>query len=72
MSNQEKVFLLEEMMELDEGMLSEETELSQINEWDSMAALSLIVLLDEKFGKKITASDIRSFKAVSDVISCMN
>ena len=72
MSNHEKVLLLEEMMELADGTLSEDTELTQIDEWDSMAALSLIILFNEKFGKKITASDIRSFSSVRDVICFMN
>jgi acyl carrier protein len=71
MKLKEKLNLLEEMMELDEGTLTPETVLEDIEEWDSMAALSFIVLLDEEFNKKITAKEIRAFKTIGDMLSVM-
>ena len=72
MTNQEKIAMLEEIMELDEGTLTEDTELSGVEEWDSMAALSLIVLLDEEFGKKITGKEVRALITVRDILDYMN
>jgi acyl carrier protein len=71
MELKKKLDLLEEMMELDEGKLTSETSLEDLEEWDSMAALSFIVLLDEEFNKKITAKEIRAFKTIGDMLSVM-
>jgi len=71
MTNFEKIALLEDMMELDEGSLSEETVLADIEEWDSMAALSLIFLISESFGKEIEVPQIRKFKTINDIMDIM-
>ena len=71
MDNREKIAKLEEIMELDEGTLTEETSLDDVAEWDSIAAISYIALLDEEYGVSITAKEINSFKTVADAISYM-
>ena len=71
MSDVEKIKLLEEMLDLEDADFARETELSDIEEWDSMAAISLIALMDEKFGKRITGNEIRAFKTIGDVIDSM-
>lgn len=71
MTNIQKLKLFEEMLELDEGTLNEGTLLDSIDVWDSMAAISLIVLMDEKFNKPLKASQIKSFNTVKDVIDFM-
>lgn len=72
MTNHEKILLLEEMLELDEGILNEDTALAGLEEWDSMAALSLIVLMDENFNKKLTGAQIREFKTIQDILDLMD
>lgn len=71
MELKEKLALLEEIMELDEGVLTPETSLENLEEWESMAALSFIVLLDEEFNKTITAKEIRALKTVEDMLNIM-
>ncbi len=71
MTQEEKIALLEDMLELDGGSLTPETELSSIEEYDSMAKLSLIVLMDDEFGKKLTGEQIREFKTVKDILDFM-
>ena len=71
MTKKEKLALLEDMLELEEGELNEEMELNQLDNWDSMAKLSLIVLMDDEFGKKITGEDIRGFVTVKDILDIM-
>ena len=39
--------------------------------WDSIAALSLIVMLDEHFGKTITGAQIKELSTVSDILAYM-
>ena len=46
--------------------------LSCIPEYDSMAKLSLIVMMDEEFGKKLTGEIIREFKTVKDILDFMD
>lgn len=71
MTQEEKIALLKDMLELDANTLTPETELSAIEEYDSMAKLSLIVLMDEECGKKLTGEQIRAFKTVQDVLDFM-
>lgn len=71
MTNEEKIALLEDMLELDGGTLKTETELNSIDEYDSMAKLSLIVLMDDECGKKLTGEQIREFKTVQDILDFM-
>ncbi len=72
MKQEEKIALLEDMLELDNGSLKPEMELSSIDEYDSMAKLSLIVLMDEECGKKLTGEQIREFKTVADILAFMD
>ena len=72
MSDEKKLTLLEEMLDLDEGSLKAEMALEDIEEYDSMAKLSLIVLFEDEFEKKITAKDVRNFKTVKDILDFMN
>lgn len=71
MTTEEKIALLEDMLELDGGSLNPATELSSIDEYDSMAKLSLIVLMDDEFNKKLTGEQIREFKTVQDILDFM-
>ena len=68
MTNAEKIKLLEEMLELDEGSLTAETVLDDLDDWDSMAALMLINLADLTFKKKLLPDQIRAFETVGDVL----
>lgn len=71
MTNEEKIAMLEDMLELDGGSLKPEMELKDIAEYDSMAKLSLIVMMDEECGKKLTGEDIQSFNMVQDILDFM-
>ena len=71
MTNEEKIAMLEEVLELDGDTLKPETELSSLGEYDSMAKLSLIVMMDDEFGKKLTGEQIFQFKTVQDILDFM-
>ena len=71
MTTEEKITLLEDMLELDNGSLNPETVLVDIDEYDSMAKLSLIVLMDDECGKKLTGEQIREFKTIQDILDFM-
>ena len=71
MTEQEKISLIEETLELDEGTLTADTVLADVDEYDSMAKLSLIVMMDDEFGVKLTGDMIKSFVTVADILRVM-
>ncbi|CCX90505.1 putative uncharacterized protein [Succinatimonas sp. CAG:777] len=71
MDIKEKLAALEDMMELDAGTLTPETLLSDIEEWDSLSALSYVVMMKDDFGKKVTGDVVRGFKTVKDIMDTM-
>lgn len=71
MTNDEKLSLLEEMLETEPGSLNESMALTNIENWDSLAAISLIALFDENFNKTLSANEIRNFKSIKDILDKM-
>lgn len=71
MTDQEKIAKLEEMMELEADTLQEDTVLADLDEWNSMARLSFIVLMDEEFQKKVSAAQLKNFVLVKDILDFM-
>ena len=71
MTIDEKLSLLEETMEMDEGTLKADMNLSDVDEYDSMSKLSIIVMLQDEFGVKITSEQIRAFVKVQDILDFM-
>lgn len=72
MTEREKLALLEDMLELDTGDLTMDKPLDSIDEYDSMAKLSLIVLMEDEFGVKLTGNVIKGFETVGDIVALMN
>lgn len=71
MELKEKIALLEETFDVDGGTLKPEMDLESIEEYDSMTKLSLIVMVEDEFGKKLTGEDIKQFKKVQDILNVM-
>lgn len=71
MELKEKIALIEEVLDVEEGSLTPETLLSDVDEWDSIAALSLIVMLDENFEKTVSGAQIKAMESVKDILAYM-
>ena len=71
MTIEEKIDLLAETMDVEENELEENMELADLDCWDSMTKLSIIVMFDDEFGKKLTSEDIKAFITVSDILEAM-
>lgn len=71
MEIKKKLELLEEMMDLDTGTLNGEEVLEDLEDWDSMTALSFILLLSDEFDKTITGADIKKLHTVHDMMALM-
>lgn len=71
MTEREKLALLEELFELEEGDIAADTLLDEIDEYDSMTKLSLIVMMDENFGVRLDGNTIKCLETVSDILALM-
>lgn len=71
MTSLDKLALLEEILDVEKGFLAEEMCLAGIKEWDSLAKISFICTVDEKFNRIIDAADIRGCQTVSDLLHIM-
>lgn len=71
MADAKKIEMLEEMMELEAGTLTPETKLNDIEEWDSIALISFIALMDDEFDKVVKGSVIKAQKTVADLMALM-
>lgn len=71
METSQKIELLEDLFDLEAGTLSPETALDNLEEYDSMSKLSLIVMMDEECGKKLTGEQILKFKTIQDILDFM-
>jgi acyl carrier protein len=51
--------------------ISSGTELASLAEWDSLAALGVIVMFDMEYGKTITGNDLKSCKTIADLFALL-
>lgn len=72
MQEQEKLALIADMMELEAEKLSKDTELKSLDEWDSLAVLSFVAMMDEEFGKNINGCQVRGCKTIADLMAMMD
>lgn len=71
MTIEEKLALLEETLEMEEGTLSADMDLDDVDEYDSMTKLSIIVMMEDEFGVKLTGDVVRGFQTVQDILDLM-
>lgn len=72
MDNAKKMELLEELFEVESGEITPDIVLADWPKWDSMAKLSLIVMMDDECGKTLTSGDIKGFSTVQDILNFMD
>ena len=71
MTEQERIHLLEDIMDVEPGTLHLEDILADFEEWDSLTTLTYITTLNEKFKKSIEGGQIKAFVTVEDAIRPM-
>ncbi|MBR1741594.1 MAG: acyl carrier protein [Lachnospiraceae bacterium] len=71
MTEKEKIMIIEESMDLDEGTLSTEDVLDDFDEWDSLAVLSFIALVEERMHKNVDAAELKKVVTVADALTLM-
>jgi acyl carrier protein len=55
--------------ETDLTTIKPETLFKQLEEWDSMLALSMIAMVDDEYGLKLTGDDIRTSTTIEELFS---
>ena len=71
MTKEQKIKMIEEILDLDEGTLTEETILKDLEDWDSVAIISFIAMMDDEFDKIVKGSVVREQKTVADLMALM-
>ena len=62
-----KLELLEEIMELDEGELSLDMKMDDMEEWDSLTKLALMAEIRKLMGKTISVEELKAFNTIQDI-----
>ena len=57
-----------EELEVDDLVLTDETTADDVEEWDSLSHVQLVVALEKSFGIKFTSREILSWDNVGDLI----
>ena len=70
MAIEKKLELLADILDVDAEELAPEKELSEFD-WDSVAILSFIAMMDEEFGKEMKGAEIKKFVTVQDALNAM-
>lgn len=62
----------EQFDDLDASVLTPETEFKQLEDWNSLVALSVIAMIDEEYDVTIKGDDIRNSKTIEDLFNTVN
>ena len=67
-STSDLIELFAEGLEVDASVLSPETRIADVEEWNSIGWLTIMSLIDERLSVQIESKAIRGFQTVQDVI----
>lgn len=71
MTIETKLDLIAETLDTDRDGLTLETDLSSLDEWDSMGVISTIAMLDRNYKKVLSAEQIENLTKVKDILDLM-
>ncbi len=69
MTQEEFITELEDILSLEEGELTINSNLKELEDWDSLAIISVIALVDKKIGKKVNVLALKECVSVADLIN---
>jgi acyl carrier protein len=68
MGKKEFIEELVEILEIEDGDINEETNLKELQEYDSLAVLSIIAFVDENFSKTLVTEQLNSITTVKSLM----
>jgi acyl carrier protein len=60
--------IMRDVFDVDDLVISESTTAEDVEEWDSLSHIRLIVAIERKFGFKFKNSEIETLKNVGDLV----
>lgn len=66
---QEITDIFEEVMDLEDVALTDDTTANDIEEWDSLSHIRLIIAIERSFGIKFSNAEIESLKKFGDLVA---
>ena len=63
--------IFRDILDNDEIVLSNETTADDIEEWDSLSHIQLIVAIEKFFRVKFTSKEILSWKNIGELVDCL-
>lgn len=68
MQESEFISKFKEALEIEDGNITITTVFRDLDEWDSLAELSLIAMLDEDYQYELESQDLERLKTIGDLI----
>lgn len=64
--------IFKDVLDLEDIELTDETTADDVEEWDSLTHIQLVVAIEKAFGIKFTSKEILSWKNVGEMITCIS
>ena len=68
---EEKLVILEDILDVEEGSLKEDTELEKLDEWDSFAKLNMMAAVKKRKDVMIEVEQLVNCKTVADLLALL-
>ncbi len=71
MKDERKIELIADVLDVEAATLQPASVLGDMDEWDSIALISFMAMMDDEFGKVIKGSVVKEQKTVADLMALM-
>ena len=65
------IVLIEKILNVSSGMVTPDTEIGELPEWDSLHNVQIMAELEKQFGVKITPEMVMDLETVADIADLM-
>lgn len=62
----------DQLDDTDATALTPETEFRELDDWSSLAALSIVAMMDEEYGVSITSETLKNAKTIQELFDQIN
>lgn len=63
--------IFQDVLDNDEVVVTADTNAEDIEEWDSLTNIQLVVAIEKQFGIKFTSAEIMKWSNVGDMVECI-
>lgn len=71
MTNEKKYELLADILDVDPEDIEPDKKLADLGDWDSLAILSFIAMMDEEFDREVKGDAVKKLVTVADALELM-